>query len=337
MNAKRKPAGLLFGCFIIFLVLCAGVAWSAAEKPASSGAGQVSGLAWQRDTDAVALMKDGKTVWQFNYSPKLSKPYFNPLALPGGSDLTWLSPPDHRWHLALFFSWKYVNHVNYWEETAGVANGATKWSNVEVETRPDFSANITMNLQYHPQGATNDVLTEKRVIRISQPGPDGSYFMDWRQEFTAGNEDVVMDRTPPDTTPDGNARGGYAGLSIRLAKELSNPRITATADIGTLQKNRYGFAAAAAEFSGEIDGGEAGVAFFDHPANLRSPSRWYGIMDKSVPFWFLNASLLQLEPYTLSARQKLVLRYRVFVHPQRWDATRLEKEGARYVKEAGKD
>ena len=102
-------------------------------------------------------------------------------------------------------------------------------------------------------------------------------------------------------------------------------------------RNRYGFAATAAEFDGEIDGGTAGVAFLDHPANLRYPTRWYGIMDSTVPFWFLNASLLQLEPLTLAAHQRALLRYRVYVHPQRWDSTRLQREQARFVKEAGKN
>jgi hypothetical protein len=337
MKATQNPAWRI-GWIILALAACVGSALaSGLEESLPGSGGQASALRWQSDADSIALLKDGKPVWKFNYASGLSKPYFHPVSLPGGSDLTWLSPPDHRWHLALFFSWKYLNKINYWEETAGVANGATQWSNVKIDSRPDFSAIVSMDLRYHPQSAAHDVLTEKRTMRISPPAPDGSYFMDWRQEFTAGNEDVVMDRTPPDTKPDGNARGGYAGLSIRLAKELTNPRITATADIGAFQRNRYGFAANAAEFSGEIDGGEVGVAFLDHSTNPRLPSRWYGIVDGSAPFWFLNASWLQLEPYTLPAHQKLVLRYRVLVHPQRWDAARLEKERARYLQEAGKD
>jgi hypothetical protein len=330
MSFKRGQAGPLR--FVVLALVSFSTLAIAAGIQAPS-----SRLRWQRDAEAVALLEDAKPVWQFNFSPKLSKTYFHPVALPGGSDLTWLSPADHPHHFALFFCWKYLNHVNYWEEPSGKPEGVTRWSNVKVETRPDFSAGITMDLHYRPEAAASDVLTEKRTIRISHPALDGSYFMDWHLVFTAGNEDVVLDRTPPDTRPDGNARGGYAGLSIRLARELSNPLITATTGIGTLQKNRYGFAAAAAEFSGKIDGGEAGIAFFDHPSNVRSPSRWYGIMDKSVPFWFLNASLLQLEPYTLAARQKLILRYRVFVHPKKWDAARLQQEQDRYVREVGKD
>lgn len=313
----------------------------AAVRPAAAGdelhgSAAPSGLSWQRGADTVALMQGDKPVWQFNYSSKLTKSYFHPVALPGGSNLTWLSPPDHVHHFALFFCWKYLNRVNYWEEPRGVPAGATRWSNVHVNARPDFSAVITMDLQYHPQGATTDLLTEKRTIRISAPSRDGSYFMDWHMESTAGDQDVVFDRTPPDTRPDGNARGGYAGLSVRLAAGLTNPRIAATADIGTLANYRYGFAAGAADINGEIDGGEVGLAFLDHPANPRFPTRWYGILDPSNPFWYLNASLLQLEPYTLVAHQKMVLRYRVHVHPQRWDGARLEREQGRFVAEAGK-
>ena len=293
---------------------------------------QSRSLQWQRGPGTVALMQGGKPVWQFNYASTLSKTYFHPVALPGGSDLTWLSPGDHPHHFALFFSWKYLNKVNYWEEPAGVPEGKTRWTNVRIKTRRDYSARITLDVQYRPNDGIADVLTEKRTIGVSRPTPDGAYFMDWDMEFTAGNEDVVLDRTPPDTLPDGNARGGYAGLSVRLARELTNPMVTATAPLGTLAKERYGFAAAAAEFSGIIDGAEAGIAFFDHPSNLRHPTRWYGIIDGSVPFWYLNASLLQLESYKLRANQTFRLRYRVFVHPGRWDSSRLLEEHSLFAR-----
>jgi hypothetical protein len=327
MRKREGGGGFIPVCAIVICVL-------AANGPASPPPGQ--GLSWQREADSVTLVRGGRAVWRFNYSPSLTKTHFHPVALPSGSDLTWLSPPDHLHHLALFFCWKYLNKVNYWEEPQGIPDGATLWSNVKVETRPDFSARISMDLRYRPRNAKSDVLTEVRKITVSPPEGDGSYFMDWRMEFTAGAEEVVFDRTPPDASPDGNARGGYAGLSVRLARELSNPRISATADIGAVANKRYGFAAPAAEFNGEIDGGEVGMAFFDHPVNPRYPTRWYGIMDSAHPFWFLNASLLQLEAFTLPARARMTLRYRVYIHRGRWDGARLEREHSRFVSAAGK-
>jgi hypothetical protein len=299
----------------------------------SAAHGQSTGLQWRKGADTVALLKNAKPVWQFNYAATLSKPYFHPLALPAGSDLTWLSPKDHPHHFALFFSWKYLNQVNYWEEPGGIPEGVTRWTNVRVDARPDFSAGIALDLQYRPRNGTADVLTERRFVTVSPPAKDGAYSLDWDLEFSAGGEDVVLDRMPPDTSPDGNARGGYAGLSVRLARELTDPMVTATAPTGALAKERYGFSAAAAEFSGTIDGAAVGIAFLDHPSNPRHPTRWYAIMDGSVPFWYLNASLLQPESYTLPAGRKFRLRYRVVVHPGRWDSTRLEKEHLQFSRQ----
>ncbi len=289
---------------------------------------------WKKEATSVGLFQEEKAVWQFVYTPDPArKPYFHPVALPGGSSLTWLSPPDHVWHLALWFAWKYLNKINYWEANKeGFCDGKTDWSDVQVDTGSDFSARIRMNLVYHPHGSDKTVLTEKRTIRISPPARDGSYAMDWTMVFTAGSENVQFDRTP--STP--TSISGYAGLSARLAKELQEIRISATADKGQKIGDRYGYPATATDFNGRIDGSEAGMAMFDHPSNPRFPSRWYVITEPSRPFWYMNAAWLQNEAYDLPAGKTLTLRYRVMPHPQRWDARKLEQEHRRYVKEAGK-
>ena len=61
------------------------------------------------------------------------------------------------------------------------------------------------------------MLTEKRTLDVSPPSADGGYFIDWLGVFTAGDADVVLDRTPILGQPNGVAYGGYAGLSLRLA------------------------------------------------------------------------------------------------------------------------
>ena len=291
-------------------------------------------LQWKRESTSVALLQGEKQVWQFNYAAKGSlKPFFHPVALPGGSSLTWLSPPDHVWHLALWFAWKYINKVNYWEENKeGICEGATEWTNVRIETRSDHSARIRLDLRYRPQKAEKPVLTEKRTISISSPAADGSYSMDWAMVFTAGTENLSLDRTP--STP--TSISGYAGLSVRLAKELGEIQIAATADKGKMVGNRYGYAATATDFNGRMDQGEAGMAMLDHPGNPRFPNRWYVIVDPSRPFWYMNAAWLQEEPYDLPAGKSMTFRYRILVHPHRWDANRLEQEHHRYVKESGR-
>ncbi|MHC4737466.1 MAG: DUF6807 family protein, partial [Planctomycetota bacterium] len=63
---------------------------------------------WRHNDSSLALVKNNKVVWQFNFDEKQRKPYFHPLSLTEGTELTWLRPPDHIWHRALWFSWKYI-------------------------------------------------------------------------------------------------------------------------------------------------------------------------------------------------------------------------------------
>ena len=71
-------------------------------------------LSWMQ-SDTTLILKNGTDlIWQFNYNNRFGRPYFHPLCL-NNSILTCASPPDHPWHLGLWFSWKFINGVNYWE------------------------------------------------------------------------------------------------------------------------------------------------------------------------------------------------------------------------------
>jgi hypothetical protein len=291
-------------------------------------------FSWQTGSAFVALECDGETVWRFNYDTNASsKPFFHPLALPGGKPLTWQSPDDHVWHYGLWFSWKFLNGVNYWEENKETrkSDGVTSWRVLKVETRPDFSARLELELDYRPRNASESVLIERRQIEVQAPAADGSYAIDWRQDFTAGAAGVKFDRTPLPGEPGGQVYGGYAGLSLRFARELTNTQIQASSDVGGAKDNRYRFAAAAADYSGQIAGRELGVALLDHSANPRHPTRWYAIVNPNQPFAFVNAAWLQLQAYELPAREKFSLRYRIVVHPGRWNSTRLQTEHSQFA------
>jgi hypothetical protein len=293
-----------------------------------------SRLAWQTNATSVALRSGEKVVWCFNHATNnATKPFFHPLALPDGEALTWQSPSDHVWHYGLWFSWKYLNGVNYWEEDKNTrqSEGATLWRVVKTETRPDFSAHFELELIYRPHNAAEVVLAERRLIDVSAPAKDGSYSLDWRQEFVAGAKSVKFDRTPLPGEPGGQIYGGYAGLSLRFAKQFTNTQIRASADPGPSKDNRYRFTATAADYSGQIGNREMGVAFLDHPANPRHPTRWYAIVNPEQPFAFLNVAWLQLEPYELHGKDRFTLRYRVIVHPDRWESTRLQAEHKKFA------
>lgn len=288
--------------------------------------------AWQQAPGRLALQQDGQILWQFLHGDQETKPSFHPLALPGGPALTWHRPADHRWHCALWFSWKYLNKVNYWEEDAktGLPAGRTEWSAPKIETRPDFSARLHMELTYRPaQGAA--VLREQRTIEIAPPSADGRQQQDWTCVFTALAPEVVLDRTPPPPGPDGKGPGGYAGLSIRLVREFEEVQVCTPTGAVSMATGRYRGKAMAVDYSGRVGDKECGFAFLDHPQNLNSPSPWYVINDG--PMRFVNAAVLCFGPHTLKQGESFTLRYRVILHPGRWTPERLQQEAERYQRQ----
>jgi hypothetical protein len=302
---------------------------AAESSPAQTDRETTSATArrWQTSPTSVALVQGKHVVWRFNYGPELNVPFFHPVATSDGHVLTWNRPPDHAWHHGMWFSWKFINGVNYWEHgsQAGKPDGRTDWSHVRVETRRDHSATISMALAYHPAGDQEIVLRERRRIDIFAPEAGGAYLMDWTSTFVAGSHDVVLDRTPPKE----QAWGGYAGLSVRFAKDLKQRQLTGLeglVDFGA--GNRYRGRALAMDYSGLVDDKAIGLAFLDHPQNPRSPTPWYAIRGPVMSY--LNAALLNDEPLTLDAGEQMTLRYRLGIHSQRWDADRLRAAHTRF-------
>jgi Methane oxygenase PmoA len=267
-------------------------------------------------------------VWQLNYHPQEAKPYFHPVALLNGTRVTFPKPPDHPWHRGLWFSWKMINDVNYWEEdpATGRAEGCSEVTGVNPVTNPDFSEMITLHLSYHPKDKPA-VLTEQRVIFMSAPNPDGGYYINWDSQFTAGKADVHL--------KGGTAGGGYAGLSARIAQNTKDWKIIysegvedVTVTQGDTAKNTHGKQARWTDFSfvDKTTGQTAGIALIDSPKNFCFPSEWHNIIAENIPFGFFSPAPLWRQPYDLPAGKTLELRYRVFVHAGRPDPKAVEQE-----------
>ena len=255
---------------------------------------------WRQTDSSLALADGARIAWQLNFKKAEGKPYFHPLTLSDGTTLTALRPQDHPWHRGLWWSWKFINGVNYWEEdkTTGRSAGQTELVSVRAEPASNFSARVKMALSYHlPEKPP--VLSEQRTLEMSTPDAHGNYTIDWTSVFTAGTEDLKLDRSPPR-----NFSGGYAGLSCRLSPECRGWAFTCSAGLSGAT-NIYGKTAQWVDVS---RGG--GMAIFEHPDNLRHPTPWYP--NDSMPFF--SPALLFHEPYLLPAGKTITLRYRVWVH-----------------------
>lgn len=279
---------------------------------------------WERKSDeSVALRTERGVVWQFNYARANPKPFFHPLATPDGATLTADRPSDHAWHHGLWFSWVFVNGVNYWEHEPGADRplGETRWQGAEIETHEDFSARIVMHIEYGLRDQPS-LLVEERTVAISPPDARGQYEFDWRSEFTGGEQPVQLACVPIPPAPDGKSWGGYAGLSVRFSGDMKARRAVIPDGEPEFVDGVWRKSAQACDYSGAVDGREAGIALFDHPKNPRHPVTWYAIRSHMS---YLNAAVVAGGPLELAPHESLALRYRIVVHPDRWDAAVLAK------------
>jgi hypothetical protein len=280
---------------------------------------------WQRTDTTLAWRVGTNVLWQFSFDPQKGKPFFHPLTVAGGPTLTNFRPADHPWHYGLWFSWKYINHVNYWEEdrTTGHAEGATRWTRPKIKTWPDGRVRIRFDVTYTNPSNRVD-LTESRELEISAPKADGGYAIDWRAQFTAGKAGAVLDRTPLPGEPDGKVNGGYAGLGIRMAGlPLTMSVVCSTGAVTHFESDRArpNAAAVGCNFN---EGPKAigGVAIFSNPANAGENPPWYLI--NSEQFRFACAAILAPGIRTLAPGERMNLDYRIAVQPQAWTTSALQ-------------
>jgi type 1 glutamine amidotransferase len=293
---------------------------------------QVSNYSWNQSDTTFSLRNNSDIVWQYNFNNRLGKPYFHPV-LAENSTLTCVSPPDHPWHLGLWFSWKFINGINYWEylddfktdKTGYRSAGITDLHSISIIRNPDYSANIKMELQYH-QAEEDVILTENRNLNISAPFPDGSYYIDYENTFSSRIDEVVLDRTPIEGEPEGMSWGGYAGLSIRFSQDLTSPEIIVPDETGNRKKQNWlhmGF--------NTLNGESAGLCILQNPEFTTPSSSWYLINNPDIPFYYFSPAVLYDGKIILKKDDVLRLKYRVWVFAGKTGKEEIESKYKEYL------
>jgi hypothetical protein len=223
--------------------------------------------------------------------------------------------------------------VNYWEEdkTAGKAEGSTRWNVPKIQTDPDGSAVIHLELRYvHPSNRVD--LTESRELNISAPAADGGFSIDWRAHFVAGSEGAVLDRTPMPDEPQGQVNGGYAGLGLRMAQRPITMSAVSTFGPVSDFKNDRARPNAPAVACNCSDGARdlGGIAIFNEPANAGENAPWYIINSQNMRF--VCAAILAPGIRTLAPGATLDLHYLVAVHPRAWSPNELDSARKDWLK-----
>jgi len=262
---------------------------------------------------AVSLQEDGKTYWTYVQQSKEGKPYFHPLNIPGTeTSLTSFRPPDHAWHLGLWFSWKFINMVNFWEpDSNGVTRVLSQTVTPPSNSNQPFCADTV--LAYIAQG--EELVREARSIRVTTG--EESYTIAWDSTFTAQKREVSFATTPVTKDKTGIwATGGYAGLMWRFSDGLA---LTYTNDLGKTDVSTCGEKSARLEIFAEekATGAKAKISFCDHPENPRHPSPWFARHSTNAHggrgYYLVGPSAIFYEPLTLSPGTTVRFRYTVSV------------------------
>ncbi len=266
---------------------------------------------WNETDTTFTLLNHNEIVWQFNYNDRFQRPYFHPLTV-NNTTITCVSPPDHPWHLGMWFCWKYINGLNYWEylndnrsaKTGYKSEGATEIIGSKIIRNPDFSSDINLQINYHPlKGET--VLKEERNYHVSVPAKDGSYFIREDHLFKVLADSVVLDRTPV-SIKGGRVQGGYAGLSVRFNQDFTSPELRSSSDSAQCAKcswQYYGFQS--------LTGKKVGITIEQDPQYTPPTSSWYIINDPLIPFFYYSPACIFDHKVTMKKGETLRLRYTI--------------------------
>ena len=257
-------------------------------------------------------------------------PRVHPLRAPSGAVLTTDAPPDHPWHHGLWFTIKFVDGINFWEELGGHGVLVHRDDPAVVAGEAPWETAVAGWVDWvEPDGVTVPL---RQLCRLSHRHLDpDAYALDVSVRLQA-KRDVMLDREPFN-----GLWGGYSGLTFRGRPDFVDTVITLADGVrddrvlgerspwlaldGTVRHR--------ADATGE-ERAEAGIVMMDDPANMRHPVPWYASTRAATygdDGWsnFANAALLWDEPLPLTEGQELGLRYRVVVHDGRWDSDRIEQ------------
>jgi hypothetical protein len=274
---------------------------------------------FDRKADQIDVTIDGTPFTTFYFGSNLNKPYLHPLRAADGTNMSRHWPietdvagesKDHPHHQGVWLGEKYVNGVNYWENSKlGPGIGKITLDRI-VSVKGGKTGVIEAVFNWvDPDGKT--VLREDRTMKFYS-GTGQNRMFDFDAKLTAVNGPVNFGDTKEGT------------FAIRLNDKLtekSKGGMMTNAEGATGMKNVWGKTSPWVDYSGTIDGKPVGVAILNSPSSFRYPTRWhsrdYGLFAAN-PFGekeMATGKESKEGNYIMEKGKSIDLKYRVIVHP----------------------
>ena len=281
----------------------------------------------------------GRRLAEYRWEASNNHPYFchvRPTAHDGV--LTTHAPYDHRWHHGIWWAWKFINDVNFWEDHpgfGGTRNGLGRSRVVSHSIRKNpatSSVSIVQTLEWTPDASAEPFLSESRLITLTES--DAAWSMDWSLRFRA-NRDLTFSTTKyPDF-----AWGGYAGLNYRPARSMRDNELIAIDGDRRGLESVHGKPTRWSLYAGLVDGSGAddpehpargSVVIFSHRSN-EWPATAYAASAQNQ-FGFLASAPLFWKERVLEQGSVVRLDYRMRIGDSVPEATVLDAEADEFEK-----
>jgi len=290
--------------------------------------------------NAVFVEIDGKPFTALYYGGDLPKPYLHPLKAATGTVVTRGYPmekiagetTDHPHHRGAWMGYGVINGVNFWENENSYKE--TNKGTIVPSKPPKLQSNgkVASIIGYYdwltPDGKA--LLSETRDITFHLHKTlrivdfDIAFTAQTKVEFGDTKEGFFAIRIATPLQEDGKS-GPPAEKNAPLSK---TPGHLVNAEGKEGEKEVWGKPSPWTDYYGTIGEEKVGIAIFDHPSNVKAPTRWharaYGLYAAN-PFGLAEfegakgggrgQAAAPTPSLVLEQGQVLKLKYRIIIHP----------------------